>query len=583
MSTPELVVNGLLQSLVVGTVVAILLWVGFRFVHRPSASTRAAAWASAILASVAVPAMSGIIAWASFHPPALVAAPRPHAVAVAHTPIAATGVPRASTAGARDRSSAPNVLALPRRGLLAIALVWPVAAGIMLLRLVARYCRLTIALRCLPSLRPEDRLRLEGALRRTGLRRRASFASSSEFAAPAVAGLLHPVIVVPPAVLEIDDGLALDRVVAHEAAHLARRDDYVDLAIRVALALGFFNPMMWFARRVFELEREIACDDHVVARCAGEREYARLLVRIASGGRPLEGLSLTSSARQLTERVDAILNGGSRRSLRSLPGVAVVAAIAAILWFLGAGVHLAAAQDAAASTAAERVAGTYQDSMLAGSTLHLFNRSGAIRVLPATGDLLTASAAAVDGTPGEKPLLKFSDATDGLAICALARSAPHTGCSEDVITGRPIQHVDWTVRLPAGRNIAIDSGAGEIVVRATGDVAIRNGDGNVDASGRVVDVVTLHGNIVAAFTAPSLFRSVTIDARDGSLSVTVPRDLRARIVATSFGQTIHSAIPLLLGKEPGYDALIGRAALNGASEREKLVLVSSSSIGIAQE
>jgi beta-lactamase regulating signal transducer with metallopeptidase domain len=96
-------------------------------------------------------------------------------------------------------------------------------------------------------------------------RRRVRLAVSTEISAPMVAGPFRPSILLPARLLEQLGECELDQIGVHEAAHLARGDDYALICQRVLEAVFALNPVVhWIARRI-DLEREIACDDFVIA------------------------------------------------------------------------------------------------------------------------------------------------------------------------------------------------------------------------------------------------------------------------------------------------------------------------------
>ena len=57
----------------------------------------------------------------------------------------------------------------------------------------------------------------------------------------------------------------LKYILLHELAHLRRRDDWTNLAQKVLKALLFFLPSVWWIERRLSLDREMACDDAVLA------------------------------------------------------------------------------------------------------------------------------------------------------------------------------------------------------------------------------------------------------------------------------------------------------------------------------
>jgi hypothetical protein len=256
---------------------------------------------------------------------------------------------------ARDPVIAPYVswlcklvppLVLPASFVKLLVSAWVTGTAFALARLALQYARLRAHVERLAVPSADAQARLELALRRTGLRRNARFVISQEPGTPAVAGLIRPTIVLARSIIDDPDPAMIERVIVHEAAHLERYDDWVDLAVRIALAIAYFSPALWFARSRLELEREIACDDRVVRECGGGREYARLLVSTAGGiGRPI-GLALSSQ--RLVLRVESILAVERNRSAGSAPGFVAAACAVLISWMFVSGTHVAVALESLA-------------------------------------------------------------------------------------------------------------------------------------------------------------------------------------------------------------------------------------------
>ena len=110
-----------------------------------------------------------------------------------------------------------------------------------------------------------------------GALRKASIAISSDVDVPCAAGLWAPAILLPRHVVANQGADDIDRIVMHESAHLARYDDWTNVLERALGAVLWFNPALAFARRRIAIDREIACDDWVVARMGGAHGYASCL------------------------------------------------------------------------------------------------------------------------------------------------------------------------------------------------------------------------------------------------------------------------------------------------------------------
>ncbi len=167
--------------------------------------------------------------------------------------------------------------------------------------------------------------------------RSAILCTSAEINRPSVAGFLHPRILLPDGLLDNLSPAELEHVVLHEMEHLRRRDDWMNLLQQISLVLLPLNPaLFWLDRRLCR-ERELACDDGVLAATQARKAYAACLVKLAEESLLRKGLTLALSAlgtraRQsdLVSRVRRILAGPepftSPRNLRAATATLSLAA-----------------------------------------------------------------------------------------------------------------------------------------------------------------------------------------------------------------------------------------------------------------
>jgi beta-lactamase regulating signal transducer with metallopeptidase domain len=118
--------------------------------------------------------------------------------------------------------------------------------------------------------------------------RRAELVLSDSVPAAAVLGCGRPMIAVSPSLVTTLDADELDRVLIHEWAHVQRRDDLVNILQIVIRIVAGFHPAVWWIERRLHVEREISCDEMVVAVTGSPKSYAECLVKLASvrGARP---------------------------------------------------------------------------------------------------------------------------------------------------------------------------------------------------------------------------------------------------------------------------------------------------------
>lgn len=128
---------------------------------------------------------------------------------------------------------------------------------------------------------------------------------------PVAVGLFDGMVVIPQHVADAFDPRDVDRFVLHELAHLERRDDWTTVVQRLVQVVMFFNPAVHVITRRLDLEREIACDDRVIAATSDARSYAVGLTRMAeSTAWPHRGIAAPAifvTRKQLSVRVEELL------------------------------------------------------------------------------------------------------------------------------------------------------------------------------------------------------------------------------------------------------------------------------------
>jgi Zn-dependent protease with chaperone function len=102
---------------------------------------------------------------------------------------------------------------------------------------------------------------------------------------PSALGLRRGAVYVPRRLGELDPE-SRRRVLAHELAHVRRRDPLIDRVVRIALASMWLSPGAWWLAAVTRREREAAADEAAlgpsVIDARARVAYARTLVRVAA-------------------------------------------------------------------------------------------------------------------------------------------------------------------------------------------------------------------------------------------------------------------------------------------------------------
>jgi beta-lactamase regulating signal transducer with metallopeptidase domain len=142
--------------------------------------------------------------------------------------------------------------------------------------------------------------------------------STTELRSPALFGCRSPLILLPREAHHWPVE-RLRSVLAHELAHVERRDCATEWVVQIVCALHWYNPFVLNLAHRLRAEREVACDDRALATGLDRRDYAETLVRIARDAHEFVPRPLLAMARppELERRVRKIL---SHRRQRLLPG-----------------------------------------------------------------------------------------------------------------------------------------------------------------------------------------------------------------------------------------------------------------------
>lgn len=97
---------------------------------------------------------------------------------------------------------------------------------------------------------------------------------------PAVFGLFHPVLLLPRGIEQRLSPKQMEAVLAHELCHIRRRDNLQYALHRLVSTIFWFHPAVWVIRKHLLLERELACDEAVLAQGGAPDLYAEGILSV---------------------------------------------------------------------------------------------------------------------------------------------------------------------------------------------------------------------------------------------------------------------------------------------------------------
>ena len=107
-------------------------------------------------------------------------------------------------------------------------------------------------------------------------------AVSSLVTGPVTMGILRRVLLLPPGFLSRVTEADLDAVLAHELAHMERRDFAKNLFYGFISLPIAYHPALWLTTARLAESREMVCDETAASSITGRDSYARALLRLAS-------------------------------------------------------------------------------------------------------------------------------------------------------------------------------------------------------------------------------------------------------------------------------------------------------------
>jgi beta-lactamase regulating signal transducer with metallopeptidase domain len=297
----------IVYCLVEGTLIAVFTAAALGLSRRQNSVTRFAVWFSALMAIATLPLLTGSL-WSH------VASVRP---------------------GGISQSIGQSVIALPGPWALYLFGAWAAISAWHFVGIGRGLWHLHTLRKSGTAIDPATLdARLQETMARNQSPRRIALCTSELAHVPTALGLVKPAIVIPEWVMQELSADELNQILLHELAHLRRWDDWTNLTQKVVKALFFFHPAVWWIEPRLSLEREMACDEAVLAETASPRAYAECLAHLAEKTLIQRSIALAQAAlgkiHQTSLRVSQILDtnraSGPVRSWK--PAVSLVAAFA---------------------------------------------------------------------------------------------------------------------------------------------------------------------------------------------------------------------------------------------------------------
>jgi beta-lactamase regulating signal transducer with metallopeptidase domain len=249
----QLTVERVLNTLPEGLLIAFFAWALLRVLRRQNSGTRFAIWFLALLAIAVLPVIGGF----------------------------SEGRPSLSAGMSSGAwGSMRPAITIPAAWALVIFLAWAFGACVAMVRLATGLWRLrSLQQSCtaivVTDFDPTVRKTVE-AITTSGT----AIATSDCVRVPAAIGFWKRTIVLPTWALQELPAEDLNVILLHESEHLRRADDWTNLIQKIVRSIFFFHPAVWWIESRLSVEREMACDDAVLAQTDNPHGYASCLVSL---------------------------------------------------------------------------------------------------------------------------------------------------------------------------------------------------------------------------------------------------------------------------------------------------------------
>jgi beta-lactamase regulating signal transducer with metallopeptidase domain/Flp pilus assembly protein TadD len=186
-------------------------------------------------------------------------------------------------------------------------------------------------LRTVPSVREASPAEAE-ALRRAqaslGLTQHVDLRITSADRVPGARGWLRPSVILPDQLSSQLSEAELHAILAHELAHIARRDNLSAAVARVIVSAFWFHPLVWWIERRMLAEREAACDELVLAHGAEAADYVSAILKVCrmsfAGAASYAGATGSNLENRMEQIMSTHIVRPSSRMLRAVPVVVLV-------------------------------------------------------------------------------------------------------------------------------------------------------------------------------------------------------------------------------------------------------------------
>lgn len=461
---------------------------------------------------------------------------------------------RSGTRVDRFAARVPNSFSPLRYVPAVLVLLWVGYAIAVLVRVVQATTRARRELGPRRALAAEDDTRFRTVLAQMGHARAVHFTVSEALTSPVALGDTE--ITVPRRLVTDLSGDDQCSVVAHEVAHLVRRDPQWLLAAATVESLFFFQPLHRMARKHWQDNAEYLCDALVARRRGMALSLARALTCVAEwldGDQALFAPALAESSTSLVGRVRALLDDPDIHRPRATRGVAIAytsaAALSGLIVLPAAVLAIAPVTAPGSARGWGTAAFAWAEVMPRGSTIEIQGVLGDIRAERTENDTVDVHATRHGRAPTPDVHFVVARHAKGVTICAMYPSPPGAAANQCVpgavgmLNSRVNDvEVEFAVRVPRGVLVTLTSSNGRITTGPLESVVTASSiTGDIDiTTSEFASAHTTSGDVRVAIGRAVWRGILELSSLSGNIRVTLPDDAHVDVRAETNTGTIES-------------------------------------------
>jgi beta-lactamase regulating signal transducer with metallopeptidase domain len=197
-----------------------------------------------------------------------------------------------------------------------IVLIWAVGIAVLLLRFLGGLAYIQrLKYYKTKNLPAHWQQRVNALCEKAHLKQQVRLVESALVKVPIAIGHLKPVILLPVGTVLGLPTEQVEAILAHELAHICRKDYLVNIFQSVAEILFFFHPAIWWISARIREEREHCCDDMALSLCGDSLTFAKALANLENVyvSTPALSLSITGKGSHLLHRIQRLLGQPRRK------------------------------------------------------------------------------------------------------------------------------------------------------------------------------------------------------------------------------------------------------------------------------